>query len=139
MGGGAEGWYWYEGAVGMVCEVELDGDIEAISVLGNIMRIKVKGVNNMQKVSLRGRYERRRCLVGKIWECYVILGIRLKDFKGMESVEGKNCGLCIGSERSGRGVIAFEGGSFTRAGGVTEWCVWRRRGAVIWFMRGESS
>ena len=43
MGGGAEGWYWYEGAVGMVCEVELDGD--------------------------RGRFERRRCLMGKIWEC----------------------------------------------------------------------
>ena len=54
MGGGAEGWYWYKGAVGMVCEVELDGDIEAISVLGNIMRIKVKGINNMQKVSLGG-------------------------------------------------------------------------------------
>ena len=31
----------------MVCEVELDGDIEAISVLGNIMRIKVKGTDNI--------------------------------------------------------------------------------------------
>ena len=47
MGGGSEGWYWYEGAVDMVCEVELDGNIEAISVLGNVMRIKVKGTDNI--------------------------------------------------------------------------------------------
>ena len=45
MGGGAEGWYWYEGAVDMVCEVELDGDIEGD--LGNVIRIKVKGTDNI--------------------------------------------------------------------------------------------
>ena len=35
-------------------EVKLEGDIEAVSVLGYIMRVKMKGIDNVKKVNVGG-------------------------------------------------------------------------------------